>query len=124
AVRQPAADPADHGPSEWPKTPRAAIVARISSVSKNSATKSATAMGPHRSKSKIRFLPRPRTPRPVLNRFHKSSGVGLSIAGGVIELSCAKTAAISSSALAHSLYLSASFAEARASPPAVFAASE
>jgi len=65
--------------------PRAAMTARMSSVSKNSATKSATAMGPQRRRSKIPFLRSMRTLRPVFNRFQRSSGVGLSIAGGVIE---------------------------------------
>ena len=68
--------PADHGPSAVPKMPRAAITARINSVSKNSATKSAAAMGPQRSRLKMPSLPRPRTLRPVLNRFQRSSGEG------------------------------------------------
>ena len=89
-----AVEPADHGPSAVPKIPRAAITARSNSVSKNSATKSATAIGPQRSKSKMPVLPRPRTPRPVFSRFHRSSGEGLSIAGGVIVEICAKTSAI------------------------------
>ena len=49
--------PADHGPMAVPKIPRAAMVARSSSVSKNSATRSATAIGPQRSRRYMSFLP-------------------------------------------------------------------
>src|SRR5437899_7338344 len=80
--RRTAVDPADQGPSAVPKMPRAAITARRSSLSKNSATKSATAMGPQRSRSNMPDFPRMRTLRPVLRRLQRSSGVGLSIAGG------------------------------------------
>src|SRR5713226_9176317 len=45
--------------------PRAAMTARMSSVSKNSATKSATAMGPQRRRSKMPVLPSVRTLRSV-----------------------------------------------------------
>src|SRR2546430_5972097 len=38
----------DQGPRKAPNVPRAAIVARSSSVSKNSATRSAIAIGPQR----------------------------------------------------------------------------
>ncbi len=69
-----AVDPADQGPRAVPKMPRAAMTARSNSVSKNSATKSATAMGPQRRRSKMPFLPRLRTLRPVLKRFQRSSG--------------------------------------------------
>ena len=79
--RRTAVEPADQGPRAEPKIPRAAMLARSNSVSKNSATKSATAIGPQRRRSKIPFLPRPRTSRPVLKRFQRSSGEGLSIDG-------------------------------------------
>ena len=85
AQQQYGGDAADQGPRAVPKMPRAAITARINSVSKNSATKSATAMGPQRSRSKMPSLPRPRTLRPVLNRFQRSSGEGYSMSGGVME---------------------------------------
>ena len=75
--------PADHGPRNVPKMPRAAMVARSNSVSKNSATRSATAMGPQRSRRYMSFLPRPRTPRPVLSMPHKSPALGESMSGGV-----------------------------------------
>ena len=49
--------PADHGPKNVPKIPRAATVARNRSVSKYSATKSATAIGPQRSSRYRSFFP-------------------------------------------------------------------
>ena len=121
--RRTAVQPADHGPSAVPKMPRAAMVARSSSVSKNSATKSATAIGPQRRRSKMPLLPRLRTLRPVLKRFQKSSGEGESMAGGVMEQSCAKKPEISSSDAANCVYFAASFAERCAMPPAVLARS-
>ncbi len=51
--------PADQGPRKAPNVPRAAIVARSSSVSKNSATRSAIAIGPQRRTWYISFLPGP-----------------------------------------------------------------
>ena len=49
-IRMPRLVPADHGPAKVPKMPRAATVARRSSVSNHSATRSATAIGPQRSR--------------------------------------------------------------------------
>src|SRR5437870_7470703 len=92
-----AVDPADHGPKALPKMPRAAITARNNSVSKNSPTKSATAMGAQRKRLKMPALPSRRTPRPAWKRFQKSSGLGLSIAGGVMEVSCVRTSEMDSS---------------------------
>ena len=119
--RRTAVEPADHGPSAVPNMPRAAMTARSNSVSKNSATKSATAIGPQRRRSKMPLLPRLRTWRPVLKRCQKSSGEGESMAGGVMEQSCAKKPEISSSDDANCEYFSESFAERCAMPPAVFA---
>ncbi len=118
-----AVEPADQGPSAVPKMPRAAMTARSNSVSKNSATKSATAMGPQRRRSKMPALPRLRTFRPVFRRFQRSSGVGLSIAGGVMDASCAKKPAVSSSDAANCAYFAASLSEKLAIPAAVLAAS-
>jgi hypothetical protein len=99
------------------------MTARNSSVSKNSATKSATAIDDQRKKLKIPALPRRRTSRPVLKRFQKSSGLGLSIAGGVIEVSCLRTSEMDSSNSANPGYFAASFSENWAMPAAVLAAS-
>ena len=74
--------PADQGPKNVPKMPRAAMVARRSSVSKNSATRSAIAMGPQRSRRYISFLPSLRMARPVWSMPHKSPRLGLSMFGG------------------------------------------
>ena len=120
---KPAVDPADHGPRFAPKIPRAAITARSNSVSKNSATKSATAIGPHRSRSSIPRFPSPRTFRPVISKFHKSSGDGLSILGGVIAAICRNTSPTFSNSFANSTYFAASFADKCEMAPAVFAAS-
>jgi hypothetical protein len=103
--------------------PRAAITARNNSVSKNSATKSATAIGVQRKRLKMPALPSRRTPRPVWKRFQKSSGLGLSIAGGVIEVSWVRTSETDSSDSANSAYFRASFSEKWAIPAAVLAVS-
>ena len=63
--------------------PRAAMVARSGSVSKNSATRSATAIGPQRSTRYRSFLPRLRIERPVFSIPQRSPLMGLSIFGGV-----------------------------------------
>ena len=96
-----AVEPADQGPSAVPKIPRAAIVARSSSVSKNSATKSATAIGPQRSKLNMRLLPSERKSRPTLKRLQRSSVEGLSIEGGVIARSGISSTQASPSASAN-----------------------
>jgi len=75
--------PADQGPRKVPKTPRAATVARSGSVSKNSDTKSAAAIGPQRSTRYISFFPRLRIDRPVFSIPHRSLLLGLSMFGGV-----------------------------------------
>ena len=89
-VRSPAARisstrllPADHGPRNVPKIPRAAMVARSSSVSKYSATRSATAIGPQRSRRYMSFLPSLRRARPVCSMPHRSPRLGSSMSGGV-----------------------------------------
>ena len=58
------------------------MVARSNSVSKYSATRSATAIGPQRSSRYISFLPRLRIERPVCSMPHKSPRFGLSMFGG------------------------------------------
>ena len=64
--------------------PRAATTARSSSVSKNSATRSATAIGPQRSRRKASLRGSPRNLRPTPSRCHSSEIEGSSIEGGVI----------------------------------------
>ncbi len=59
------------------------MVARSGSVSKNSATRSATAIGPQRSTRYKSFLPRLRIDRPVFSIPQRSPLLGLSIFGGV-----------------------------------------
>src|SRR5215472_7774270 len=65
--------------------PRAAITARRSSVSKYSAARSATAMGPQRSRRNMSFLPNLRMARPVFSIAHRSPRLGSSMLGGVVE---------------------------------------
>src|SRR6185369_2445855 len=77
--------PADHGPANEPEMPRAETVARNTSVSNHSATRSATAIGPHRNKRYSSFFPRPRNANPILPNCHASLAVGGSMEGGVIE---------------------------------------
>src|SRR6476661_7823055 len=74
--------PADHGPRNVPKIPRAATVARTRSVSKYSDTRSATAIGPQRNRRYMSLRPSLRTARPVLSIPHMSPDLGLSIFGG------------------------------------------
>ena len=74
--------PADQGPRNVPKIPRAAMVARRSSVSKYSATRSATAIGPQRSRRYMSRRPSLRRARPVLSIPHRSPELGLSMSGG------------------------------------------
>ena len=76
--------PADHGPRNVPNTPRAAITARSNSVSKYSAARSATAIGPQRSSRNISFLPSLRIARPVFSMLHRSPLLGWSMSGGVV----------------------------------------
>ena len=59
-----AAVPADHGPTDAYRTPRQAIAARTASVSNDSATRSATAIGRIRRIVRESCLPRPRNARP------------------------------------------------------------
>src|ERR1035441_333848 len=72
------------GPRNVPKTPRAAITARNSSVSKYSDARSATAIGPQRSRRNMSFLPSLRIARPVCSMLHKSPRLGWSMSGGVV----------------------------------------
>ena len=69
------------------------------------------------------FFPKCRIPRPVTSRFHKSSGDGLSMPGGVIDAMWLNTPATFSSSLVNSTYFAPSFAEKCEIAPAVFAAS-
>src|SRR5207253_4607064 len=101
--------PADHGPRNVPKIPRAAMVARSNSVSKYSATRSATAIGPHRSRRYISFLPRLRMLRPVLSIPQRSPLLGLSMFGGASASALPITLPILSSDCWNSGYFAASF---------------
>src|ERR1035441_1813685 len=83
--------PADHGPRKVPKMLRAAMVARSGSVSKNSETRSAAAIGPQRKTRYKSFLPRFRIDRPVLSIPHRSPLLGLSMFGGVSANASAMT---------------------------------
>ena len=69
--------PADHGPRNVPKMPRAAITARSSSVSKYSEARSATAIGPQRSSRNMSFLPSLRMARPVLQHAPQIAAAGI-----------------------------------------------
>ena len=81
-IRRTRALPADHGPRNVPNRPRAATTARSSSVSKYSAARSATAIGPQRSRRYISFLPRLRMARPVFSMPQRSPLLGWSMLGG------------------------------------------
>ena len=103
--------PADHGPRKVPKIPRAAITARNSSVSKYSATRSATAIGPQRRTRYISRLPRLRRARPVLSMLQRSPPLGWSMSGGVVASASAITLLIFPRDFSNSGYLAASFCE-------------
>ena len=77
--------PLDQGPANIPWMPRPAIAARSSSVSNHSEAKSATAIGPQRSRRRASWRGSPRKPRPAFSRPKTSCAEGLSGAGGVEE---------------------------------------
>ncbi len=103
--------PADHGPMAVPKIPRAATVARRSSVSKNSATRSATAIGPQRRSRYISFFPSLRRLRPVWSMAHRSARLGSSMLGGGSFRASAITRPIFCSDACNTGYCAASFCE-------------
>ncbi len=103
--------PADHGPSDVPKTPRAATVARSRSVSNHSLTKSAAAMGPQRRSRYISFLPKPLSALPVFSSAQRSLEPGRSMSGGVSARACCKTLPSFSRVARSSVYFAASFSE-------------
>src|SRR5437016_3458322 len=103
--------PADHGPKNVPKMPRAAMVARSSSVSNHSAARSAMAIGPQRSRRYIFSLPSPRTPLPAFSTPITSAALGDLIEGGVMLMSDASTGPMRARTFGHSLYFSASLGE-------------
>ncbi len=75
--------PADQGPIAVPNTPRDATAAWRRSVSNHSLTRSAAAMGPHRSSLKLSVRPRARKRFPTFSISHISPAAGASIDGGV-----------------------------------------
>ena len=103
--------PADQGPRNVPKMPRAATVPRSRSVSKYSATRSATAIGPQRNRRYKSFLPSFRRARPVCSMPHRSVRLGLSMSGGVSFSASAITLPILRSDSCSSGYFAASFWE-------------
>ena len=78
-----AAVPADHGPTDAYWTPRQATAARIASVSNDSATKSAIAIGRTRRIVWASRLPRPRNVRPSFSPASASPRPGAWMSGGV-----------------------------------------
>ena len=111
--------PADHGPRKLPKIPRPASVPRRSSVSNHSATRSATAIGPQRSRRNMSFFPRARNFRPAFSRPQRSPPEGASTEGGISDSRSARTDAMRPRARWNSGYFSASLRENAAIPCAV-----
>jgi hypothetical protein len=115
--------PADHGPAKAPKIPRAATAARRSSVSKNSDTRSATAIGPQRSSRNASRRGSPRNLRPTPKSSHSSPNDGSSIEGGVIETSGPSTPPMRPRLSWNVIHPAASFFETGSSSRAVRAGS-
>ena len=86
--------PADRGPSIVPVNAGAAIVARTSSCSNHSCTRSATGIGPQRSRRCASRLPSDRNARAVFSRFQRSAAPGLTIDGGAYSNADASTEAV------------------------------
>ena len=82
--------PADHGPIAVYWTPRHAMAARSASVSNNSATKSATAIGRTRVIARPSSRPRPRNVRPSRSPASASPRPGNSMSGGVCPATSAR----------------------------------